>query len=334
MRRNTPAQTRPDAASTRLTTGSAGPDLRNKRAAASDLTQAPAQRVVSRVLAWYRRHGRDLPWRRPDVTPWQVLVSEVMLQQTPVSRVLPVYAMWTARWPTPQSLAAATPADAVRAWGRLGYPRRALWLHQAARAIVDRFGGIVPDEPGVLATLPGIGRYTAAAVAAFAYRRRVAVLDTNVRRVLARFLTGVPHPTGTPRAAEYRSLDALLPKNADRAARFSVALMELGALICTSRSPGCARCPLTTDCAWHRAGRPAGTRRPRAPYTGSDRQARGALLAALREYPHPVSTADLARAWPDPTQRRRALASLVSDGLVSCAPGGRYQLGPATADAT
>ena len=136
------------------------------------------------ILRWYADHARDLPWRRPEASAWSVLVSELMLQQTPVARVLPVHEAWLERWPTPASLAAEPSGEAVRAWGRLGYPRRALRLHAAAVAIVGRYDGAVPDSYDELITLPGVGDYTAAAVASFAFGRRHVVLDTNVRRVL------------------------------------------------------------------------------------------------------------------------------------------------------
>src|SRR5215472_17824721 len=142
------------------------------------------------VLRWYAAHARDLPWRRGDASAWSVLVSEIMLQQTPVARVLPAHAAWLARWPTPPALAAASPGDAVRQWGRLGYPRRALRLHAAARVISERHGGEVPRSIDALRALPGVGSYTAAAVASFAFGQRHPVLDTNVRRVLARMATG------------------------------------------------------------------------------------------------------------------------------------------------
>ena len=154
------------------------------------------------VLDFYDRHARDLPWRRPDATPWAVLVSEVMLQQTPVGRVLPVYGRWLERWPRPADLAAEPPGAAIRAWDRLGYPRRALRLHAAAVAITTEYGGTVPSEVESLLRLPGIGEYTARAVAAFAFGTRVPVVDTNVRRVLARVVRGVDEPRASATAAD------------------------------------------------------------------------------------------------------------------------------------
>jgi A/G-specific adenine glycosylase len=272
---------------------------------------------------WYAREARDLPWRRPGVTPWEVLVSEVMLQQTPVARVLPAYAKWIERWPVPADLAAASPGDAVREWGRLGYPRRALRLHASAVACVERHRGQVPSALEELRALPGVGSYTAAAVAAFAYGMRVAVVDTNVRRVVARWLLGLPAAAAIPDA----DVTALLPSQPPAAVRTSIALMELGALVCVSRGPRCAACPLSASCRWLAAGAPtaeeAGIRhRPAQGYEGTDRQVRGRLLALLRDAEHALAAAVLDGAWPDDQQRERALASLLDDGLVVAVSGG------------
>jgi A/G-specific adenine glycosylase len=279
------------------------------------------------ILDWYAAYQRDLPWRRPDATPWAILVSEVMLQQTPVARVLPVYAAWLARWPTPASLAAAAPGDAVREWGRLGYPRRALRLHMTAQALVARHDGEVPASLDALLALPGIGAYTAAAVASFAFGQRHAVLDTNVRRVLARLVSGQQLPPPSASAAERRLAEALLPERPAVAARWSVAVMELGALVCTAARPQCASCPVAAGCAWRLAGHPAGGSARRAQsYQGTDRQCRGRLLAVLRTAAGPVPGALLDAAWAEPEQRARALDSLVSDGLVDPLPDGQFAL--------
>jgi A/G-specific adenine glycosylase len=163
------------------------------------------------LMRWYRRRGRDLPWRRADVGAWGVLVSEFMLQQTPVSRVVPVWQEWMSRWPAPRTLAAASAGDAVRAWGRLGYPRRALRLHASATAIVERHGGIVPSSYADLRGLPGVGDYTAAAVSAFAYDARVAVLDTNVRRVYRRVFDGSDEMSAAPTVSERAAALARVP---------------------------------------------------------------------------------------------------------------------------
>jgi len=251
-----------------------------------------------------------------------------MLQQTPVARVLPAYERWIARWPTPAALAAATAGDAVRAWDRLGYPRRALRLHAAATTIVVRHSGEVPADYAQLRALPGIGDYTAAAVAAFAFRQRHAVLDTNVRRVLARAVSGLAEPSSAPTMAERRAASELLPDDGERAATFGVALMELGALICRARVPQCARCPVAHRCAWRQAGYPPSALplRPGQRYEGTDRQARGAVLAILRAQPGPARLAQLRSAWPDAVQLDRALDGLVADGLVEPLPRSRFQL--------
>jgi len=251
-----------------------------------------------------------------------------MLQQTPVARVLPAYERWIARWPTPAALAAATAGDAVRAWDRLGYPRRALRLHAAATTIVVRHSGEVPADYAQLRALPGVGDYTAAAVAAFAFRQRHAVLDTNVRRVLARAVSGLAEPSSAPTMAERRAASELLPDDGERAATFGVALMELGALICRARVPQCDRCPVAHRCAWRQAGYPPSALplRPGQRYEGTDRQARGAVLAILRAQPGPARLAQLRSAWPDAVQLDRALDGLVADGLVEPLPRSRFQL--------
>ena len=279
---------------------------------------APAHPVVPPILDWYAGHARDLPWRRDAATPWAVLVSEFMLQQTPVARVLPVFEAWLARWPTAGALAAEPSGEAVRAWGRLGYPRRALRLHQAATAIQADHGGVVPDTLEDLLGLPGVGAYTARAVAAFAFGQAHPVLDSNVRRVLGRLLNGTAEPGPAVTTAEMRQAEGLLPTPAGVAARWSVAVMELGALVCTARSPRCADCPVAEHCAWLLAGRPpaAGERRRAQTYAGTDRQVRGRLLAVLRDADGPVPATVLDAVWDDAEQRARALAGLVADGLA------------------
>jgi A/G-specific adenine glycosylase len=274
--------------------------------------------VVTRVLSWYAGHARDLPWRRPEATPWAIMVSAFMLQQTPVQRVRGPWQEWLERWPTPAALAAATPADAVRAWGRLGYPRRALRLHQAARMITNDFGGQVPEDRESLLRLPGVGSYTAAAISSFAYGQREIVLDTNVRRVLARIEFGVAFPGSVHTTRERALAEEFAPRRPRRAARWAVASMELGALVCRARKPLCGACPVQDLCAWRRAGNSAWTGPPRRrqTYAGTDRQCRGALLALLRSSDDPVEDQQLKSAWHDVAQRQRALASLVQDGLV------------------
>jgi A/G-specific adenine glycosylase len=283
--------------------------------------------VTDAILSWYAAHARDLPWRRSDATPWSILVSEFMLQQTPVSRVLPAHQQWLRRWPDPPSLAAATQADAIRQWDRLGYPRRAVRLHASAQLITSRHGGEVPASVEQLRGLPGVGSYTAAAVASFAFGQRHAVLDTNVRRVLARLMTGQDLPRGNQSVAEVRLAESLLPADGT-AARWSVAVMELGALVCSASRPGCAQCPVARQCQWLASGRPpAPVRRTAAAYEGSDRQCRGRLLAVLRAAESPVPASVLTEAWNDSAQRARSLAALVADGLVTEQPDGSLALG-------
>ncbi|MGW7352392.1 A/G-specific adenine glycosylase [Streptomyces sp. NPDC054784] len=280
------------------------------------------------VVDWFDAHARDLPWRRPEAGAWGVMVSEFMLQQTPVSRVLPVYEQWLERWPRPADLAAEPSGEAVRAWGRLGYPRRALRLHGAAAAITERHGGDVPKGHAQLLALPGVGEYTAAAVASFAYGQRHAVLDTNVRRVFARAVSGRQYPPNATTAAERKLARALVPADDATAARWAAATMELGALVCTARTPDCGRCPIADRCAWQRAGAPEHEGPPRRTqtYAGTDRQVRGRLLAVLRESHTPVPQAVLDRVWHEPVQRARALDGLVADGLVEPLAGGEYRL--------
>lgn len=278
------------------------------------------------VLAWFDAHRRDLPWRADARTPWSVLVSEVMLQQTPVSRVLPVWRDWQHRWPGPAELAAAGHDEVLRAWGRLGYPRRALRLHACAVAVVERHGGVVPDDEAALLALPGVGEYTAAAVLAFAFGRRAVVLDTNVRRVLARAIDAAALPAPHLTAAERARAEALVPADDETSARWNAAVMELGALVCTARSPACVACPIADRCAWLAEGSPpdalAATRR-RQPWHGTDRQARGAVMALLRDAPTGATTPEaLARTWPDAVQRERVVAGLVADGLAEPDGGG------------
>ena len=283
--------------------------------------------LVQPLLAWYAASARDLPWRAADRTPWGVLVSEVMLQQTPVSRVLPVWHDWLRRWPAPADLAAEPAGEAVRAWGRLGYPRRALRLHRAAQQLVERHDGRVPADLEALRALDGVGAYTAAAVASFAFGHRHAVVDTNVRRVLARAVEGRALPSPALTAAEQRLALDLVPSDAATAAAWAVAVMELGAVVCTARAPRCAACPVAEHCAWRRAGAPPYEGPPRRgqAWAGTDRQVRGRLLAVLRAADGPVDGRELLDAVPegeDPRQRARALASLVADGLAEAGPAG------------
>ena len=283
--------------------------------------------LQGRILQWYDEHARDLPWRSPEVSPWGVLVSEIMLQQTPVARVIPIWQEWMKTWPTAADLAASPSGEAIRAWGRLGYPRRALRLHAAAVDIVSRFDGAVPSDYADLRSLPGIGDYTAAAVAAFGFGQAHAVLDTNVRRVLARVLAAEEFPRPAVTVAERAQAAALLPP-APTAAKWSVAVMELGALVCTASRPRCASCPVGDLCAWVAAGRPAydGPERKGQSWAGTDRMVRGRLMAVLRDAEGPVSQAQLDAAWDLAEQRDRALAGLLDDGLAVRSSEGMYSL--------
>ncbi len=255
------------------------------------------------------------------------MVSEFMLQQTPVVRVLPVFEVWMRRWPSPADLAADSPGDALREWGRLGYPRRALRLHAAATAVTNEYGGQIPTAVSELLLLPGIGEYTARAIAAFAFGTRTPVVDTNVRRVLSRAVRGVDSIREPASVADRRELEALLPDDPPTAARFSAAVMELGALVCTAVNPRCPDCPLAEVCRWRVDGRPTViARRAVQTWAGTDRQVRGRIMALLRAAPSPVLSAELDLAWPDPTQRQRCLTSLVADGLAAVLPDGRVAL--------
>lgn len=277
--------------------------------------------IAAAVNEWFEHEARRLPWRSPDTTPWAVLVSEFMLQQTQVERVLPRWEAWLTRWPTPSALAADEPGEAVRAWDRLGYPRRALWLHRAAVEIAEQHGDQVPSDVNELLALTGVGPYTARAVAAFAYGERHPVVDTNTRRVIARLVHGRA-AAGMPRASDLDDMAALLPTDAMQAATFNAGAMELGAIVCTARAPRCDACPVAAWCQWRGAGYPdnAPAKRPRqAKFEGSDRQARGLIMALLRDARDPVPIADAiaaASGAADTGQPRRAYDSLVADGLI------------------
>ncbi|MDZ5143237.1 HhH-GPD family protein [Microbacterium testaceum] len=274
--------------------------------------------LAAPLIAWYRHAARDLPWRREGFGAWGTLVSEFMLQQTPVNRVVPHLEAWLTRWPTPTDLAASPPGDAVTQWANLGYPRRALWLHRAAVEIRDRHDGVVPRDVDALLALTGIGDYTARAVAVFAYGDRHPVVDTNTRRVLARAVEGRAQP-GPPNRRDLEAMEAELPADIAEAAIVNAAAMELGAIVCTARAPKCEACPLAAQCAWRAAGYPASEdrRRKQATYEGSDRQTRGAVLKTLREAaPAAVPAFAMIPEWPDAAQRDRAIDSLIADGLV------------------
>ena len=273
--------------------------------------------VIEAICAWFDANERDLPWRRPGTSAWGVLVSEVMSQQTPMSRVIGPWHEWMNRWPTPDDLAEEDSGEAVAAWGRLGYPRRALRLHSCAVAIATEHDGVVPNSYDELVALPGIGDYTASAVVSFAFGGRATVLDTNVRRLIARAESGIANcPTSVTRA-ERVVADALVPDEDVRAAKWAVASMELGALVCTARSPQCEVCPIRDSCRWVIDGKPdnAPARRGQ-PWKGTDRQCRGVIMDVVRNSPRGVKVQMALSAWPEPDQASRCLESLLDDGLV------------------
>ncbi|WP_353815564.1 A/G-specific adenine glycosylase [Agromyces sp. SYSU T00266] len=286
---------------------------------------APDPAIAEAVNRWFSDAARPLPWRAADISPWAVLVSEFMLQQTQVARVQPRWEEWMRQWPTPADLAAAPPSEAVRMWDRLGYPRRALWLHRAATEIVERHGGDVPRDLDALQALQGIGPYTARAIAAFAFGDRHPVVDTNTRRVIARAVDGAAEAGPPATKRDLDAMSALLPDEADAARAFNAGAMELGATVCTARSPRCDDCPIAGRCAWRAAGYPAydGPRRARpARFEGSDREARGLVMRELRAAHRPVRQDELARAVADPDRLARAVDGLVADGLAARVDGG------------
>ena len=280
------------------------------------------------IIEWFEAEGRDLPWRQPGFTPWGSLVSEFMLQQTPVVRVIPKLQEFLERWPTPAALAASPSGDAVRAWANLGYPRRALWLHACAVTIVKKHNGEVPSHVEDLLDLPGVGPYTARAIAVFAFGEHEPVVDTNIRRVIARHRLGNADQ-GPPRTAQdLEDMRALLPDPALSPA-FNAGMMELGALICTAKKPACDICPIARSCAWKNAGYPehVGPKKTvQKKYEGSDRQARGAVMAVLRSASSTVTSVELESCWPDAAQRGRAISGLLRDGLIELVADDRYQL--------
>jgi len=274
------------------------------------------------IVNWFKRNKRDLPWRT--TTPWGVMVSEYMLQQTPVNRVLPKWIEWMERWPTPKDLAAATPAQVITAWGRLGYPRRALRLHAAAQIIAEDFNNEVPEDLETLQTLPGIGEYTAAAIAAFAFDQRTLVMDVNIRRVLTRVIDGNEHPKPAPTIREKSRRLALLPEK--NAHIWAAATMELGALVCTSKNPKCELCPVISACNWRKNGYPKSDLiRKSQDWHGTDRKCRGTIVQALRENESLTENA-IKKLWPDESQIEKALKTLQEDLLIEAISRKRYRL--------
>ena len=270
-----------------------------------------------RVLAWADAHRRDLPWRDTR-DPWAVLVSEVMLQQTQVDRVVHRWQRFLDRWPDTSACATASLADVLGEWQGLGYPRRAKALHSAAQEIQDHHGGRFPDRLEQLLALPGIGPYTARAVLAFAFEQDVAVLDTNVGRILARRSGG----SLTPRVAQ-ASADAWVPSGHGWA--WNQAMLDLGATVCGARTPSCGSCPVSRGCAWFEADRPApdpavgsaGVSTRQSAFDGSDSQGRGRIVSAMRTGPVPLAQLAQVAGWPDDPERARRVADgLVADGLA------------------
>ncbi len=265
------------------------------------------------IIDWFAANKRDLPWRNS--TAWGVMVSEFMLQQTPVVRVLPKWNEWMHRWPTPQDLATASTAEVITAWGRLGYPRRALRLHECAKIISKEYGGKVPETEEVLRTLPGVGDYTAAAIVAFAYDARTLVLDINIRRLFCRVVDGVEAPKPSLSNQERRARAELIPIS--DAHVWAVATMELGALVCTSRNPSCDQCPLSSICQWKAAGFPrSDALRKTQAWHGTDRQCRGVIVQALRENAT-LTKHEIRKLWHEDSQMEKALSTLIKDGLIS-----------------
>jgi len=265
------------------------------------------------VLAWFEENKRDLPWRKS--TPWGVMVSEFMLQQTPVNRVLPIWIEWIERWPTPKDLAEAKKSDLLKAWGRLGYPRRALRLHEAATVIAKKFDNQVPQSLEELRALPGVGEYTAAAIMAFAHKKKSLVLDVNIRRLFSRVLDGEEFPPLHITNTERQSRIEQIPKNAHT---WAAATMELGALICTATKPKCEICPLANSCLWRARSYPVSTNQKKKTqnWHGTDRQCRGTIVEHLRNHPR-ATEQSLSKLWSDNSQFEKCLASLVNDGLIT-----------------
>ena len=320
---------------------------------------AETEPIRLRLFDWWSRYARDLPWRFGRTTPWGVLVSEVMSQQTQMSRVVPYWTAWMRVWPDAASLAAAPKAEVITAWGRLGYPRRALRLQECARQVAGQYADRLPRDYDQLVALPGIGDYTASAVMSFAYGERIAVIDTNIRRVLSRVFLGRESTGGAANREERQLAWQVLPEDEDPeasdhrvngddrletadpqirsaawreppSARWNQAVMELGATVCVARKPACDICPLAGHCRFLKAGLPglgAGRTRPRQRFAGTDRQIRGSILQALRQASGaPVFRKDLKSLCDDEIRLDRCIASLDEDGLLEIGRDGRLSL--------
>ena len=320
---------------------------------------AETEPIRLRLFDWWSRYARDLPWRFGRTTPWGVLVSEVMSQQTQMSRVVPYWTAWMRVWPDAASLAAAPKAEVITAWGRLGYPRRALRLQECARQVAGQYADRLPRDYDQLVALPGIGDYTASAVMSFAYGERIAVIDTNIRRVLSRVFLGRESTGGAANREERQLAWQVLPEDEDPeasdhrvngddrletadpqirsaawreppSARWNQAVMELGATVCVARKPACDICPLAGHCRFLKAGLPglgSGRTRPRQRFAGTDRQIRGSILQALRQASGaPVFRKDLKPLCDDEIRLDRCIASLDEDGLLEIGRDGRLSL--------
>lgn len=289
-----------------------------------DVTDVEALRRT--LLAWFETQARPLPWRDDEVSPWGIYLCEVMSQQTPVSRIAPVWRRWLDLWPTPKDLADAPTAAVIREWGTLGYPRRALWLQQSAAIMCHQHGGGVPRQYSELTALPGVGDYTASAVCAFAYGQSIPVLDTNVRRVLARIFLGNQRPASSAATQVERDLaTSLLP--AIDPAGWSVAIMEFGSITCRASNPRCGDCVVAQSCRWRRNGCPASGRTGRTQrFDGTDRQVRGRVMKVLRDKSDVVHLSDIEGVAPDREQVMRCLDTLIADGLVEPLPGSQFAL--------
>jgi A/G-specific adenine glycosylase len=275
------------------------------------------RRFRRHLLEWGAEHRRDLPWRRTR-DPWRVLVSEVMLQQTQVERVVPHYERFVAAFASPAECAVARPAEVVRLWSGLGYNRRALNLHRAARSVVADHAGVLPRRDEELRALAGVGPYTARAVRSFAFGEDVAAVDTNAVRVLARCVWGAPLGA----TAATRLGDRLVP--AGLSWEFNQTMFDLGATVCTGTRPDCGGCPLRRQCAWRRDGadeadpwRSSPSARAQSAFAGSDRQGRGRLLDALRRGGVAAPALAGACGWPDDRARaERIAAAMVAEGFA------------------
>lgn len=276
--------------------------------------------LLTPLSMWWHEHARSLPWRNNQTTSWGILVSEVMSQQTQMSRVVDYWLAWMTTWPTPLDVSQASPAEVITAWGRLGYPRRALRLQACASVVSHEYAGQLPQSYDELLALPGVGDYTASAVMSFAYKQRIVVIDTNIRRVLSRVFVGQESLGGSASRAERQLAGDVLPIDLDESVLWNQAIMELGALVCTAQKPQCQACPLRSHCLFLIAGLPnVGLKctRPRQRFAGTNRQVRGMVLQALRDATSShVSRDQVTQLWADHVQLDACLASLDEDGLI------------------